>query len=86
MSVKREIATHPVIIDVQDASALLRKHSSGNALSEALADFLDAIARFWLQGWLPAIPTEQDKAIVQITQLVIAKYKAPDIGAGNHQK
>lgn len=77
MSAKTTEDMHPVIGDALKASELLRKHSANNPLSEAVADYLSAVAHYWRQGWLPAAPTAQDKATVRIIRAVIERDTYP---------
>lgn len=76
---------HPVILDTQRAAKALREHANQSALPLAVAEYLSAIARHWELGWLPASPTDIDRATVAIVQAVNATYKLPGVDAGSSQ-
>jgi len=79
-------SVHPVILDTQRAARTLQESANQSPLPKAVADYLSAVAKHWELGWLPASPTEIDRATVAIVQAVISTYKLPGVDAGSSQQ
>lgn len=75
-----------MILDTQRAAETLRESANKSPLPIAVAEYLSAIAKHWELGWLPASPTEIDRATVAIVQAVISTYKLPGVDAGSSQQ
>lgn len=76
---------HPVILDTLRASEAIRNSANQTAIPVAVANYLSAVAKHWEMGWLPATPTEIDKATVAIVKAVLSTYKLPGVDAGSSQ-
>jgi hypothetical protein len=85
-NLKTSKPTHPVIADAHRAAQVLSKASNQSPLPNSVAKYLQAVAKHWELGWLPASPTEIDRATVAIIQAVLSTYQTPEADAGTRQQ
>ncbi|WP_403023140.1 hypothetical protein [Salinibacterium sp. GXW1014] len=75
------------VAQLKQAAQLLASAPGASPLPKAVAGVLEAQARHW-RSWFPADPTQMDKAIVHLSQIVLATYgpqtRPADAGTRQH--